>query len=335
MSGRHPFISRRAFVQQSGLLAGGMLLGAPAVAHAADPEAPVPPPGEWPKRVLGRTGVSVTTMTLGTAPMGHCKEIKPPEIAEVVKLALDQGINFIDTAPVYDDAEEGVGMALGKRRDDVFLATKVWADTLKQAEESLANSLKKLKTDCVDLLYYHSVGNRQIEGAMEPGGVFHWLVQQKKAGKCRFVGISAHHLPGRLPAFLETDEVDVLLVVINFVDLHTYKFEETVLPIARKHNTGIVAMKVFGGANHKAGSYNNPHCPPELDPKYLDLAVRYSLGVEGVATVNLGVHNKDQVLKNIQMVRAYQPLSLQESDSIAQLGQTLAAEWGPHFGPVA
>ncbi len=267
--------------------------------------------------------------------MGHCEQILPPEIAEAVNLALDQGVNFVDTAPIYGDAEDGVGLALGKRRKEVFLATKVWADTVKDAEKSLANSMKRLKTDWVDLLYYHSVGNRKVDGAMEPDGVFTWLVQQKKAGKCRFVGISGHHLPGRMRAFLETNEVDVLMTVVNFVDCNTYRFEQDVLPIARKHNAGIVAMKVFGGARRNAGSYRNAKCPPELDTQYLDLAVRYSLGVEGVATLNLGVHNKEQVLKNIEMVKAYQPLSLAESDSLVQLGTKLAAEWGPHFGPVA
>jgi len=74
-----------------------------------------------------------------------------------VQEALDLGITSIDTAPKYVKSEEGIGKALGARRKDVFLATKVWADTIDEAEESFSTSLKLLKTDYVDLVYYHSV----------------------------------------------------------------------------------------------------------------------------------------------------------------------------------
>ncbi len=123
--------------------------------------------------------------------------------------------------------------------------------------------------------------------------------------------------------------------MVNFVDRHTYGFEETVLPVARKHNTGIVAMKVFGGARRKAGSYQNPEAPPELDVEHLESAVRYALGTPGVATANLGVHNREQVRKNVELVKGYKPLSPEEQAKLAELGEQLAAQWGPHFGPVA
>jgi aryl-alcohol dehydrogenase-like predicted oxidoreductase len=317
-----------------------MLLGAGAVASPAiGQQTParhaVSAAADWPRRVLGRTEVPVTTMTLGTAPCGLCPKIPPPEIAEIVNCALDLGIDSVDTAPAYKQSEEGIGLALGRRRKEIFLATKVFADTVQEAEESLASSLRLLKTDWIDLVYYHSVGSHDVEKAMEPDGVFRWLVKQKEAGKFRFLGISGHHMPGAFPQLLETGEVDALLTVINFVDRHTYRFEDTVLPIARKHNVGIVAMKVFGGAKKKAGSYANPNCPPEVDLEQLELAVRYALGTPGVATANLGAHNKEQVRKNVEMVRRYQPLSDDELASLTTLGKDLAAQWGPHFGPVA
>lgn len=323
-------ISRRGFVRQASLLAGGMWLGGmPETAPAA-----AAPEGPLPQRVLGRTGVSVTTLTLGTAPCGFGKGISPAQIAEIVNAALDQGINSVDTAPAYVKAEEGVGLALGKRRKEVFLATKVAADSVAEAEKSLANSFRLLKTDYFDLLYYHSLGNRQIKGAMEPEGVFTWLAKQKKAGKCRFLGVSGHNLPGRFPAFLESGEVDVLLTVVNFVDRHTYGFEENILPIARKHNLGIVAMKVFGGARKSSGGYANPKSPPELDEKHLELAVRYALSTPGIATLNIGVQNIEQVRANVEMVKRFQPLAPEQYEEAIQLGRQLAGQWGEHFGPV-
>jgi predicted aldo/keto reductase-like oxidoreductase len=276
----------------------------------------------------------VTALTLGTAPCGFAKGVSPKQIGEIVNVALDEGINSIDTAPAYTKAEEGVGLGLGRRRKDVFLATKVAANTLDEAEKSLAESFRLLKTDYIDLLYYHSLGNRDIRGAMEPEGVFTWLVKQKKAGKCRFVGVSGHNLPSRFPAFLNSGQVDVLLTIVNFVDRHTYRFEDDILPIATRHNIGIVAMKVFGGSRRSTGSYGNPKSPPELDEKHLELAVRYSLSTPGVVTLNLGVHNSDQVRKNVQMLKNFQPLSPEEYQAAIQLGKQLATRWGEHFGPV-
>ena len=330
-SDQNTSISRRAFVRRSGLLAGGVLIGASGSSAAAS-ESVV---DGWPRRVLGRTKVSVTTMTLGTAPCGLCPKILPPEIARIVNEAIDLGITSIDTAPAYKQSEEGVGMALGRRRKEIFLATKVMADTIEEAERSLSNSFRLLKTDWIDLVYYHSVGSHDLEKATAPDGVFTWLVKQKQAGKFRFLGISGHHLPGMFPRLLETGEVDVLLTVVNFVDRHTYGFEEKVLPVARKHDVGIVAMKVFGGARKKAGSYPNPDAPPELDLEHLEVAVRYALGTPGVATVNLGVHNREQVRKNVEMVKGFRPLSEDEEAELSELGKQLAEQWKDHFGLVA
>lgn len=335
-TGKTKRFSRRRF--HTG--AGGVLLaltGVPAVTSGlwARNRALAASGDPLPRRVLGRTGVEVTTMTLGTAPCGLSPQIPVDEIGQIVLRAIELGINSIDTAPAYIKSEEAIGKVLGPHRKEVFLATKVWAKTVEEAEKTLARSFQLLKTDYLDLVYYHSVGDYEPDAALAENGVFPWLVKQKRAGKFRFLGISGHHRPGRFLPYLETGEVDVLLTVVNFVDRHTYNFEEKVLPLARKQNVGIVAMKVFGGARRSAGSYQNPKCPPELDTQYLEHAVRYALGVPGVATLNLGAHNSQQVEQNVQLVKNYQPLSPQEEGQLLALGKDLAQSWGEHFGPVA
>jgi len=330
-SDRNDGISRRTFVRQTGLLAGGTILAASTAgkfAAAAEPAA-----GEIPRRVLGKTGVEVTILTLGTAPCGLAEPPSRENVARCVNAAIDLGVGAIDTAPAYKVAQEGVGLGLGKRRKDVFLSTKVLAEDVPEAEKILANSLRLLKTDYVDLLYWHCVGDRKVEKGLNEDGVLTWLVKQKKAGKIRFVGISGHNRPNKFAGLLESGEVDALLTVVNFVDRHTYQFEEKVLPVARKHNVGIVAMKVFGGA--KGGQYANPKGPCELDREHLGLAVRYSLGVPGVATLNIGAQNADQIRKNVQMVKLFKPLSSEEQEKVDLLGRQLAAKWKDHFGPVA
>lgn len=327
-------MSRRRFVQQTSLAAGGAMFGAAWAEAGEQASASAKSAEPLPTRILGKTKVPVTIMTLGTAPCGFSPKTTIQDIADLVNEAIDLGINSIDTAPAYEKAEEGVGLGLGRRRKEIFLATKVRANNLQEAEKSLANSFKMLRTDYIDLLYYHSLGNLNLEGTFEPEGVFTWLLKQKQAGKCRFVGVSGHHLPGRFAPFLETDQVDVVLITLNFVDRHTYKFEETVLPLAQKHQAGVVAMKVFGGADPKGGGYGNPESVALMPPEYLPMAVRYTLSLPGVTTLNLGVRNKEQLRQNLAMVRAFQPLPPEEEKKLLAVGKELAEKWGPHFGPV-
>ncbi len=224
-------VSRRTFVQRSGLLAGGMLVAGNRVGQVMAEETAATEP--LPQRVLGRTNESVTTMTLGTAPCGLCPKIPPTQIAKIIDAAIEMGITAIDTAPAYKQSEEGIGLTLGSRRKQIFLSTKVLADSIDEAEKSLARSFELVKTDWFDLVYYHSAGDHDVEKAMQPGGVFDWLVKQKQAGKFRFLGISGHNRPHKFVPLIETDQVDVLLTVINFVDRYTYNFEEKVLPAAQ------------------------------------------------------------------------------------------------------
>ncbi|MDZ7620612.1 MAG: aldo/keto reductase, partial [Patescibacteria group bacterium] len=318
-------ITRRRFTRNTALLAGGALLG-----PAMDSRGEAEPTNPLPRAKLGRTGELVTRMTLGTVPCAMPKGATPQEVADVVDEALNQGVGSVDVAPAYVQAETGAGLALGKRRDEVFLSTKVWTDSVEEAEKSFANSLQLLKTDYVDVLYLHSVGSRKQdrkpEVAMQPDGVFPWLLKQRQLGKCRFVGVSSHNAPKMCIPLLESGEVDVLLIVLNLVDRFIYNHEGILLPIAKKHGTGVVAMKIYGGSKRvlPEGVPFNVAGPAELDSSHFDMALRYTMGVEGVAAVNLGCRTRDEVRDNVAAVRAYQPLSATETLAAETLGRELA-----------
>jgi predicted aldo/keto reductase-like oxidoreductase len=335
-------ISRRRFVQQGGLLAAGAALGTGAVRAAGEDDAIQtnrPSPGELPRAVLSRTGESVTRMTLGTVPSGLPEGATPGDVARMVDAALEAGVRSIDVAPAYVHAEEGAGMALGRRRREVFLSTKVAADTVEAAEESFARSLRLLKTDHVDALYLHSVGSRgkdrDPDVVLRPDGVFPWILKQKKLGKCRFVGVSSHNAPSMCKQVLETGDIDVLLTVINFVDRYTYNHEGELIPVARKHGTGVVAMKVFGGARRvlPPGEKINLAGPAEMHGYDFSLAIRYALSVPGVTAVNLGCHTPEQLRQNVATVKACKPLTDEESKLLEKLGRQMAPKWRERFGP--
>jgi len=325
-------ISRREFVQNSGLAAAGVML----TSYGCGSKEISASGKDIPLRTLGKTGESVTSLAMGTTGIGFSDNFTPKQVAEIAESAYDAGVRYFDTARRYRGAEEGLGMVLPKYRNNIFLTTKVFADTIDEAEKSLATSFKLLKTDSVDLLYFHNLGKRDMDKALAKDGVFPWLVKQKKAGKCRFIGISGHNYPDRFPQFIETGEVDVVMCPINFGDRYTYNFEGKVLPAARKFNCGIVAMKVMGGIapgdtleNLKGGPY-----PPAVGNKNVELAIRYALGVKGVAVANTGVYNSKEIHNNAEIARNYKPLNSEETAALEKLGRQLAAKWGEHFGPV-
>ena len=334
-------ISRRRFVEQGGLLAAGAVLGAGAVSSADvdAAETTSSSSGELPSAVLGRTGVSMTRMSLGTVPSGMPEGATPQKVAKVIDAALEDGIRAIDTAPAYINAEEGAGLALGSRRKEVILSTKIWANTVEAAEESFAKSLKLLKTDYVDILYLHSVGSRDKDRdpdvVLRPDSVFPWIVKQKKLGKCRFVGVSSHNAPSMCKQVLETGEVDVLQTVINFIDRYTYNHECELMPVARKHGMAVIAMKVFGGGRRllPPGVERSLAGPPEMDERYIELAIRYAMGVPGVTAVNLGCHTADHVRQNAATVKSCKPLTDEERKRLETIGRQLASKWSERFGP--
>ncbi len=327
-------ISRRVFV-------GGALAGAAAVELLASgcrprestPTGPDDDLGPIPKRTLGRTGEQVTILGLGTACMGEGPQ-STEECASVFAEAIDRGITYVDTARIYENAEEALGRVLRTRRDKVFLVTKCMTDTRKDAQASFETSLRNLGVDHVDLLHCHSTGDRDIDRVLEPGGMWDYFLELKAEGKTRFLGITGHNRPHKFVRMLETDQVDSMMVAMNFVDRHTYGFEEKVLPVARRHRTGAMAMKVFGGI--RGGfAFNRQIRPSQLDPVHLQNAVRYSLSLEGVTGVVIGVHNSEELRQNIRLVRNAAPLSQTEREALTRHGQELAQAWGPRFGPAS
>ena len=322
---RRPLLTRRTFLQGASTLGAATLLSQrPADAREQGTDLPT--------RVLGKTNQKVTTLALGTWPCGRSSDVDVDGVVKLVHESLELGINFIDTANLYGKAEEAIGIALKDQRDKVFLATKVWADTAKDAEASLADSRRKLQTEQLDLVYVHSIGDRDVQQVMAADGSLDFLVRQKEKGAIRFVGISGHAKPDSFLPLIKTGKVDVILVAMNFVDLHTYGFETKVLPLARQLGLGIVGMKVYGGMQGGFEAADGPNTGSMVPHRLKQMALRYALGLDQVATVVIGPHSVEQLLQNAQLARAFQPLTDRERTELIALGKELAPKWGDHFG---
>lgn len=319
-------LSRRHFVSS---LAGASLALATtpwrALAATDDP---------LPTRVLGRTGAKVTILGLGTAPIGE-GPVDTPEAARIFGAVLDRGVNYVDTARIYGNAEEALGELVPSRRDRLFLVTKVWTESAADAEKSLEESLRKLKVDHVDLVHIHHIGDKNIEKVLADDGVLAYLQRQKQAGKLRFIGMTGHARPPRFLRLLETDAIDVVMPVMNYADRNIYNFEGTVLPECRKRNVGVVAMKVYAGIvggfpNHRRASVGC-NTPIELLPQ----AMAYALDLEGVSAAVVGPYTLEQALRNVEIARQYRPLTEPERTELLAFGRDLAQKLGPRYGPLA
>jgi len=289
--------------------------------------------GALPTRVLGRTNQKVTILGLGTAPVGE----GPVSIEDGVKIfgeVIDRGVNYIDTARIYGEAEEMLGHLIPKRRDKLFVVTKVSTDNAKAAEQSLNTSLTTLKTDHIDLVHIHSIGGKNLDRVLAKDGVLEYLLKQKESGKIRFVGISGHNRPANFVRMIQTDQIDVLMCVMNYADRNIYDFESKVLPEAIKRNVGCIAMKVYVGIKGGFPNHGKGYVGCVTEPANMPHALAYALDLKGVHAAVVGPYTVEQAIQNIEFARSYKPLTDEQRAELLALGKEIAPQIGPRYGPI-
>jgi predicted aldo/keto reductase-like oxidoreductase len=327
-------LDRRTFLRGMGAMA----LSAPSLLAELNSDAGKNSAG-IPMRVLGRTNEKITILGLGTAPVGMSKPGRAAGVP-VYRAALEAGINYVDTAHNYDDAEDYLSEVLPQYRDKIFLTTKSLPhsddprEAAREMQTQFEDSLRRMKTSHVDLLHIHSIGDKPPAMILAPGGPMDFVKKMKEKGLTRFIGVSGHNHVPRFADLIKSGEVDVIMVALNFADYHQYHFEEEILPVARQHGCGILAMKVYGGHHAAPGGYAK-RGPSAMPANLLEAAMRYSLNIPGVAGAVIGPYTVEEVKQNVAWASRYTPLTGQEIANLRTQGQPLATEWGPRFGPVA
>jgi len=205
--------------------------------------------GDIPRRRFGKTGEELTI--IGQAG-GRFPLISEEEARAIVLRAYDLGINYFDNAHSYWNgrSEEVYGDVLPPFRKKVFITTKSAKRTASEAEAELNLSLKRLKTDYVDLWQIHAVNEKEeVAQIFGPGGAIEAFEAAKKAGKCRFIGFTGHHDPYvHLEMLKAYDKYDTILMPLHAADSAYLSFEKLVLPVAVERGMGIQGMKNFANA---------------------------------------------------------------------------------------
>ena len=191
---------------------------------------------------FGSTGLMVSKVAFGGIPI---ERLSVSDAVDVIRGAIDLGVNFIDTANGYTDSEEKIGLAIKTvPRESLVIASKSYARDKKTFLEHLDLSLKRLGTDYLDIYQHHSISNQESYNAiMEEGGAFEGMLEAVRAGKVRFPAFTSHNVAIAIKIMREGQFYSVQLP-FNFIDNEA---EAEAIPLSKELDMGFIAMKPFGG----------------------------------------------------------------------------------------
>ena len=282
-------MERRDFLKQSAAAAAGLAASESLLQPLAASETGAA--GRTiPRRPLGKTGEQLSIIAMGGIVVMDVDEtFANNSVAE----AVDRGINYIDIAPSYGNAQERMGPALKPYRNRVFLAGKELARDKAGAQKELDESLRQLQTDQIDLFQLHALTKvEEVHKALGPGGAIEALVAAKKAGKVRFLGFSAHSTEAALTAIDQFD-FDTVLFPINFVMYSQANFGPQIVQRAREKQMGMLAIKamaktVWPASEKKGHPYDKCWYKPAALPQQAELALRWTLSQPVTAAIPPG-----------------------------------------------
>ncbi len=318
-------VTRREFLQSTacGLCATGLLSQAWASSSADG----------VPTRPLGATGVQISMLGLGGHHAGRGRDAD--KAVRLIRKAIDMGVTFLDNAWEYHDgrAEEFMGKALlDGYRAKAFLMTKHHGRDKKTAMQHLEDSLRRLRTDVIDLWQFHEVVyDKDPEMIFAPGGGIEAAELAKKQGKVRFIGFTGHRSPMlHLKMLAYGYPWDAVQMPMNVFDPHYKSFQQHVLPILVRRNIGVIAMKTMASGHVLRADVATP-----------EQALRY-IWSQPVSTIVSGMESEELLEANVATARAFSPMSapaqaglLEKTKEAALTGKFEPFKTAPNYdGPV-
>jgi aryl-alcohol dehydrogenase-like predicted oxidoreductase len=292
------------------------------------------------KRKYGKTDMNVSVLGFGGAEIGF-HGVKQSDVTSLLNSALDAGLNVIDTAECYVNSEELIGEALKGRRDHYYLFTKcghgasydIDAWEKHQLRDSIDRSLKRLRTDRIDMIHLHSCSLDELQ----KGDVIEALKEAKAAGKTRYIGYSGDN-EAALYA-IKSGAFDSLQTSVSIADQGCI---DLLMPEVRARNMGVMAKRPVANAAWKEKSFPDYFYIQEYWRRLQDLkydfinghlsaeigqALRFTLSVPGVHTAIVGTTQPKRWQENAKMLDKG-PLPEEEFEAIrARWKQIAKPEW--------
>jgi aryl-alcohol dehydrogenase-like predicted oxidoreductase len=247
----------------------------------------------------------------------------------IVRRALDEGVNFLDNSWDYNDGASEIRMGKALRdgyRSKAFLMTKIDGRSKREAARQLDESLRRLQTDCIDLVQHHEVIRFEDPHRIldEKEGANAALLEARKAGKLRYIGFTGHKDPR---IHLHTLEVasdhgftfDTVQMPLNVMDAHYRSFEQLVLPVLSRDNIGVLGMKsMANGIILKSGTVTPTEC------------LHYALNLP-TSVVITGCDSMEILEQALDAARTFRPMS--EAQVNALLARTAKVASHGEFEP--
>ena len=298
-------------------------LGTAAVAGlAARPLAADKGPSTLPTRVLGKTGERVSILGFGGGSRYYLAYKEEDQALGAITRALDLGITYIDTADDYGSghlSEQRIGKAIkGRRRNSIFLVSKVTPRSGDEARRAVELTLKTLGVDHLDLLHIHQLADEDDLAQVEAkGNVLDQLLKFREQKMTRFIGITSHANPATLKTALERHDFDCTQMALNagqvvmmngtggMVPNKAIKlsFETTALPVAVGKKMGVLGMKVFA----------QEALVGQATPQKL---LYYTLSLPVTAAV-VGMPKLELLEEDVRLAKAFQPLPAAEMQRLS------------------
>jgi predicted aldo/keto reductase-like oxidoreductase len=252
-----------------------------------------------PTRRLGRSKEQIPIVGLGGYHIGL------PDEAEAIRImheAIDEGMTFFDNAWDYHNgrSEEVMGKALAKggRRKKVFLMSKVCDRDYRGAKQHLEDSLRRLKTDYLDLWQFHEINwSIDAEWLFDKGGI-KAAIEARKAGKVRYIGFTGHRATSHhLKMIKQPFDWDTVQMPINLLDVHYDSFQTKVVPVCNARQIAVIGMKALaGGALPKKVGIPAEACR------------RFALSLP-ITSLVCGIQSRKDLLQDLALARQFKPVT--------------------------
>jgi uncharacterized protein len=262
-------------------------------------------PGALPRRKLGPFDWNASILTLGGVKWDtQCSD---SEAVALIHRAHELGVNTFDTAHGYGggESERKLGLGLEGLRDRVWINTKTGDRTYDGSMREMELSLKRLRTDRVDLMFVHSLDSQeQCEQVLAPNSVLKAMEEMKDAGVVRHIGVSGHWVKHVMARIIQEYPFEAVLFPVGlFNEAYGYSFLQEVLPVARSRNIAVLGMKVYAAGRVKHARSIEPY-------------LRFSL-TQPIDTAVIGCDSIAQLEQTVGLIcQGPEPLSPEEQEAL-------------------
>ena len=248
---------------------------------------------------LGKTDLRVSLLGFGAVQI--CK-MPEAEAIDLVREAVDRGINLIDTAHAYPNSEELLGKALKGIRDKVIITTKSFETSKDGLLNDLETSFKRLDTDYIDIFLMHDVSKDKKLDELLNNGVVEAIIKEKEKGNIGFIGFSCHN-PDIINRYYGIEDFSVVMIPVNFIST---EFVDKNYSKLVEEDIGILGMKPFGGGRMEDAR----------------LSFKYVNQFEKVIPL-IGMQSKSELEENIELIKTKSHIDDSDRKSMREIEEEL------------